>query len=50
MIPTIVLDMRYFSEHNFIGKKIDGYHNYKCILFREAALALKKVQRDLLKF
>ena len=50
IIPTIVHDMRYFSKHNFIGEKIEGYHLNKCVLSEEAARALEKVQKDLLKF
>lgn len=47
VIPSIILDMRYYTSHNFIGKKIDGYHAGKCILTKEAAQALKGVQDEL---
>ncbi len=50
IIPTIVLDLRYISDHNFIGKPIIGYNAPKCYLTRETANALKKVQEELLPF
>ena len=25
VVDGLVLDMRYFGEHNFVGEKIDGY-------------------------
>ena len=46
---TILYELKYFSKHNFIGKKIDGYLTNKVILTNETALALKKVQQILLK-
>ena len=49
-IPSIVLDIRYYSSHNFVGTPIDGYSAPKSLLTRKAALALKKVQAELLKF
>ena len=45
MIPTLRSDMRYYSSNNFIGKPIDGYIKPKCILTKEAAVALKKCTR-----
>jgi len=49
-IPSIVIDMRYFGPHNFVGERIDGYNAPKCLLTREAAEALKRVQADLERF
>jgi zinc D-Ala-D-Ala dipeptidase len=46
-IPGIVLDIRYFSAHNFVGRPIDGYQAPKCILTRQAAAALRQVQKEL---
>ncbi|WP_250629699.1 M15 family metallopeptidase [Aureibaculum algae] len=46
VIPKLRTDLRYYSENNFIGKPIDGYNKPKCILTKEAAQALKKVQQD----
>jgi D-alanyl-D-alanine dipeptidase len=47
LIPTLRSDMRYYSSNNFIGKPIDGYIKPKCILTKEAAVALKNVQDEL---
>ncbi|MGY6275773.1 M15 family metallopeptidase [Methylomonas sp. MgM2] len=47
MIPSVRLDMRYYSNHNFVGSRIDGYDAPKCLLTQEAALALGKVQTEL---
>jgi D-alanyl-D-alanine dipeptidase len=45
--PTIVQDMRYAGYHNFIGRPIAGYEAGECILTRQAAKALAKVQAEL---
>lgn len=50
VIPDIQLDIRYFGPHNFVGERINGYNAGKCILTREAATALAKVQKDLSPF
>ena len=47
--PTIIENLRYFSNENFIGRKIDGYKANRVILTYEAAKALSKVQQELLK-
>lgn len=47
IIPMIILDIRYYGEHNFIGQPIEGYHAPRSFLTREAALALKEVQDEL---
>jgi len=49
-IPSIVLDMRYATSHNFIGRPVDGYRAPKCYLTKEAASALAAVQEELLKY
>lgn len=46
--PTIVQDMRYATDHNFIGRPIRGYHAPQCILTKETALALHRIQQTLL--
>lgn len=48
--PTIQLELRYISNHNFIGKPIDGYVNNKGIISLPAAKALLKVQQELKPF
>ena len=50
VVPSIVVDLRYFSAHNFIGKPIEGYKAEKCFLTRKAALALQAVQNELRPF
>ena len=45
--PTIIQEMRYFTDNNFVGRRIDGYEAGKCILTREAAMALQTVQQRL---
>src|SRR5947209_6502950 len=44
---TIVQDIRYATAANFTGAPVPGYQAGECILLREAAEALKLVQRDL---
>ncbi len=49
-VPGIQIELRYFSNHNFVGERIDGYTASRCILTKEAAEALKGVQEDLNQF
>ncbi len=46
-MPGLQVEARYFGTHNFVGRRIDGYDAGKCLLARQAALALAEVQRDL---
>ena len=48
--PDVMIDLRYFTNDNFIGERIDGYSASRCILTQEAARALRKVQEDLKPF
>ena len=50
VIPSAVLDIRYFSPHNFVGERVDGYGAPKCLMTRRAAEALGKVQVELASF
>lgn len=45
--PTIIQDIRYATNHNFIGRPIQGYETSECILTKPAALALTQVQQEL---
>ena len=45
--PTIAQDIRYASADNFVGRPLPGYDAAECVLRRDAALALKRVQADL---
>ena len=42
--PSILLDVRYFTRHNFVGRRIRGYRAPMCILTRAAAKGLARVQ------
>jgi zinc D-Ala-D-Ala dipeptidase len=50
VIPDVALDVRYATEHNFIGRPIAAYHAAKCLLTQRAAAALARVQSDLRAF
>ena len=47
IIPGVLMDIRYYGEHNFVGARVDGYLAPKCNLTREAARALAEVHKDL---
>ncbi|PZH16356.1 D-alanyl-D-alanine dipeptidase [Streptomyces sp. NTH33] len=47
--PTIIQEIRYFTPHNFVGRRIDGYRQPLCILTRPAAQALHTAQKQLLR-
>lgn len=46
-IPDLVVEMRYAGDENFIGRPITGYEEPVCLLTREAAAALVRVQAGL---
>lgn len=50
IVPDAKVELRYYSNHNFVGERIDGYMAPKCLVTREAAEALKHVQEDLRRF
>jgi zinc D-Ala-D-Ala dipeptidase len=45
--PSIAQDMRYAGPNNFVGHPLAGYSAGECVLRRQAAEALKRVQADL---
>ncbi|MBC6463557.1 M15 family metallopeptidase [Actinomadura sp. HBU206391] len=45
--PTILHDIRYRTNHNFVGRPITGYREPLCILTRQAASALRRAQATL---
>lgn len=47
VVPTIKVDLRYFSDNNFLGKPVDGYKKEVAILTVQAAEALKNAQEEL---
>jgi zinc D-Ala-D-Ala dipeptidase len=50
VISGVKLEMRYCTDNNFTGRKVDGYLDCRCIISKPAAEALKNVQNDLLPF
>jgi len=45
--PTILQDIRYAGQNNFIGRPLAGYQAGECVVRREVGLALKNVQQVL---
>lgn len=50
MIPDIKIELRYYTDHNFVGEPIDGYQKPVAILTEQAAQALSGVQKELKPF
>lgn len=50
LVPDVVVDLRYFGSHNFVGGRVDGYEAPRAILTRRAAEALAAVEAELLPF
>ena len=48
-IPSIKIELRYYSHNNFVGKPIDGYTTNKVYLTKEATKQLKIIQEKLSK-
>ena len=49
ILPLAKFDIRYFSNKNFLGRRVKGYQAPICYLSNDAASALKKVQIALKK-
>ena len=47
IIPDLNVELRYFSNHNFVGDTIEGYKANHLIITVQTAEALKKVQDEL---
>jgi D-alanyl-D-alanine dipeptidase len=45
--PGIVQDIRYAGSNNFVGRPLPGYDAAECILRRDVAAALARVEADL---
>jgi D-alanyl-D-alanine dipeptidase len=45
-VPALLLDMRYATPHNFVGRAVTGYNAPRCWLTKKAAKALAKVSAD----
>jgi D-alanyl-D-alanine dipeptidase len=50
VIPDVIVELRYFGNHNFIGRRINGYNSEICYITKAAADSLSKVQEELKKF
>jgi D-alanyl-D-alanine dipeptidase len=46
-VPSLVVDMRYYGSENFLGRPVAGYEAPVCLLTKEAAAALARVQEQL---
>ena len=46
-MPDVKFDIRYYSEYNFVGERINGYEAPLALLTREAAEALREVNDEL---
>ena len=49
-IPDIRLDIRYYTEGNFMGRRVEGYEGPVGILSEQTAAALKRVEAELNAF
>ncbi|MBO4318762.1 MAG: M15 family metallopeptidase [Mailhella sp.] len=47
VIPDLIEEIRYYSDYNFVGERIDGYEQPRALLTREAAEALRAAADDL---
>lgn len=47
VIPDAILEIRYYTDYNFVGEQIDGYEEPVALLTKEAAEALKAANDDL---
>jgi len=50
VVPDIIIDLRYLTNHNFLGVPVDGYENEKCYITKSAADSLAKAQAELRNF
>ena len=47
--PEIALEIRYYTDYNFVGKRVDGYEQPEALMTIEAAKALKAANEELMK-
>jgi D-alanyl-D-alanine dipeptidase len=47
VVPNLIVEMRYLTANNFVGKPIDGYEKPVCYLTRQAAAALASAAKEL---
>lgn len=46
-VPGIIVELRYASEENFMGRVVKGYETLPCLISTPAAKALAGVQKEL---
>jgi zinc D-Ala-D-Ala dipeptidase len=47
VVPGLFVDMRYFGSENFLGRPVAGYEAPACLVTKETAAALARVQEKL---
>jgi D-alanyl-D-alanine dipeptidase len=47
IMPKLRVDLKYYGNDNFMGRPAPGYNAPRCLLTKEAAYALKRVQDGL---
>ncbi len=50
VIPGVEMDIRYYSNFNFLGTRVDGYNAPVAIMTEKATLALAEVHKELNAF
>ena len=50
LVTNIKIDLKYYTNDNFVGERINGYNKPAAISTKETALALKEIQKDLKHF
>ena len=50
LVPNIKIDLKYYTNDNFVGERINGYNAPVAISTKETAMALKEIQKDLKHF
>ena len=48
-VPDAILEIRYYSTYNFVGKSIAGYEEPIALITKEAAIKLKEVSDELVE-
>ena len=49
VVPDVILEIRYFSTYNFVGRRIDGYWEPTALMTRQAADSLRAVSDEVKK-
>ena len=48
VVPSILQDIRYYTAHNFVGRRIEGYNSPSCLLTKSSINNLRRVQEKAL--